>query len=52
VNGNYQCRSAGDNIMHKRKQIYTSLDHELIDYMFAILDFDEQSLKIKVSADY
>ncbi|MFC1760581.1 hypothetical protein ACFL6U_00700 [Planctomycetota bacterium] len=51
-NGLYQCRSAGDNIMHKRKKIHTSLDHELIDYMFAILDFDEQALRIKVSADY
>lgn len=51
-NGLYQCRSAGDNIMHKTKIIYTYLDKELIDFMFAILDFDEQTLRIKVSTDY
>ncbi|MFC1760579.1 hypothetical protein ACFL6U_00685 [Planctomycetota bacterium] len=50
--GLYQCRSAGDNIMHNRKKIHTSLDHELNDFMFAILDFDKQSLKIKVRTCY
>ncbi len=51
-NGIYQCRAAGDDIMHKPKVIYTSLQNDLNDFMFAVLDTDKQVLRIRVSASY
>jgi hypothetical protein len=51
-NGLYQCRAAGNDIMHEQKVIYKSLEKELNDFMFAVLDTDKKILKIKVSTNY
>ena len=50
--GYYQCRSAGDNIMHKKKTIKKDLDGDLNDFMLAVLDVDKKQLHIKVGTRY
>lgn len=50
--GLFQCRTAGDNIMHKKKEIILSLDKDLIDFILAILDIEKRQLIIKVRTKY
>ena len=50
--GLYQCRSAGDNILHAPKTIHTRLDHNLNDFMLAMLDHQQQRIIIQVSTNY
>ncbi len=50
--GLYQCRTAGNDIMHLPKIPCSSVEGDLNDYMFAVLDFDKKLLRIKVHASY
>ncbi|MBN2433581.1 MAG: hypothetical protein JXQ27_19095 [Acidobacteria bacterium] len=50
--GWYQCRSAGDDIMHRPKTVQGTLDRELNDFMLAVLDADTQQIVIRVSTSY
>jgi hypothetical protein len=50
--GLYQCRTAGDDIMHSLKVPCSARNGDLNDYMFAVLDFDSRVLRIRVHANY
>ncbi len=50
--GLFQCRTAGDDIMHKKKEIKPSLDKDLIDFMLVIIDTEKKQLIIKVRTKY
>jgi hypothetical protein len=50
--GLYQCRTAGNDIMHALKVPCTALKGDLNDYMFAVLDLDGRVLRIRVHANY
>uniref|UniRef100_A0A7V0Z3K0 Lipoprotein n=1 Tax=candidate division WOR-3 bacterium TaxID=2052148 RepID=A0A7V0Z3K0_UNCW3 len=50
--GLFQCRTAGDDIMHKKKEIKLSLEKDLIDFILAILDTEKKQLIIKVRTKY
>ncbi|MEO0185976.1 MAG: hypothetical protein ABIL20_09285, partial [candidate division WOR-3 bacterium] len=50
--GFYQCRTAGDDIMHKPKEIKMTLEKDLIDFMMAILDIEKRQLIIRVRTKY
>ncbi|MGB9721637.1 MAG: hypothetical protein ACPL28_09180 [bacterium] len=50
--GLYQCRTAGDDIMHKKKEIKVSLKKDLIDFILAILDIEKRQLIIRVRTKY
>ncbi|MCX7995517.1 MAG: hypothetical protein N3A65_07095 [candidate division WOR-3 bacterium] len=50
--GFYQCRTAGDDIMHRPKEIKLTLEKDLIDFMLAILDIEKMQLIIKVRTKY
>lgn len=52
TNGLYQCRTAGDNIMQARKTICSKLDHDLNDFILAILDYNTKRMIIKVGTKY
>jgi len=47
-----QCRSAGDDILYHPKVIHLTLDHDLNDFMLAVLDVEKKQLAIKVSTSY
>jgi hypothetical protein len=51
-NGLYQCRTAGNNILYESKTVHTTLDKDLNDYMFAVMDYDKKELAISVSTNY
>ncbi|MEO0162780.1 MAG: hypothetical protein ABIL74_10985 [candidate division WOR-3 bacterium] len=50
--GFYQCRTAGDDIMRKPKEIKMTLEKDLIDFMLAILDTEKRQLIIRVRTKY
>ncbi|MEO0136849.1 MAG: hypothetical protein ABIL86_04875 [candidate division WOR-3 bacterium] len=50
--GFYQCRTAGDDIMRKPKEIKMTLEKDLIDFMLAILDIEKRQLIIRVRTKY
>jgi len=50
--GLFQCRTAGDNIMHAEKRTCQELRQDLNDYMLAVLDRDAKRLIIKVGTKY
>ena len=50
--GYYQCRTAGDNIMYKKKRIVKNMNTDLNDFMLAVLDTERKILHIKVSTKY
>lgn len=52
AHGLYQCRSAGNDIMHARKTVHVELDRDLNDFMLAILDLDKERIVIKVGTKY
>ncbi len=52
VNGLYQCRTAGDDIMHKPKEIKLVLEKDLNDFMLVILDIEKKALVIRVRTKY
>lgn len=41
--GLYQCKTAGNDIMHSYKTPCSSKHGDLIDFMFAVLDFELQT---------
>ncbi len=50
--GLYQCKTAGDDIMHKTKEIKMTLEKDLYDFILAILDTEKKQLLIKVRTKY
>jgi len=50
--GLFQCRSAGDDIMHAPKTVHTRLESDLNDFMLALLDDGKRQILIKVSTSY
>ena len=52
VQGLFQCRSAGDDILHAPKTVHTRLESDLNDFMLAILDDGRKQVLIKVSTSY
>jgi hypothetical protein len=50
--GLYQCRTAGNSIMHYPKRIVIEPEKDLNDFMFAVLDYDKKELAIRVSTNY
>ncbi len=50
--GWYQCRTAGDDIMHKPKEIKLTLENDLIDFMLGILDTEKRQLIVRVRTKY
>jgi hypothetical protein len=52
THGLYQIRTAGTNIMHAPKSVYEKPDHDLHDFMLAMLDDDRKHIIIKVSTNY
>lgn len=50
--GLFQCRSAGDDILHARKTIHSRIDRDLNDFMLAILDHEQKQIVIQVSSNY
>jgi hypothetical protein len=52
ASGFFQCRTAGDDIMHTTKTIRTDLGDSINDLMLSILDSKQQQLIIKVRTGY
>lgn len=52
VKGLYQCRTAGDDIMHKPKEIKVVLEQDLNDFILAILDIEKKALIVRVRTQY
>lgn len=52
TNGLFQCRTAGDDIMHSKKAIRRNLGDSVNDLMLGILDRDRQQLIVKVATGY
>jgi hypothetical protein len=50
--GLYQCKTAGDNLMHNRKVPCDSKEGDLNDFMFAVLDPEKKELLIRVRTSY
>jgi hypothetical protein len=50
--GLYQCKTAGNDIMHSFKVPCSSVKGDLNDYMLAVLDFDGKVLRIRVQTKY
>lgn len=50
--GLFQCRSAGDDILHAPKTVHTRLESDLNDFMLALLDDAKRQILIKVSTSY
>lgn len=50
--GLFQCRTAGDDIMHTTKTIRTDLGNSINDLMLGILDSKQQQLIVKVRTGY
>ena len=50
--GLYQCRTAGNDIMHSVKVPCSAVKGDLNDYMLAVLDFHGRVLRIRVQAKY
>jgi len=52
IQGLFQCRSAGDDILHAPKTVHTRLESDLNDFMLALLDDGKRQILIKVSTSY
>lgn len=50
--GLYQCKTAGDNLMHNKKVPCDSKEGDLNDFMFAVLDLENKELHIRVHTSY
>lgn len=50
--GLFQCRTAGDDIMHAKKTVRVNLGESINDLMLGILDFKQQQLIVKVRTGY
>lgn len=50
--GLFQVRAAGTNILHARKRVLRDPQHDLNDFMLAMLDHEERRIIIKVSSRY
>lgn len=50
--GIWACRTAGDDLMHARKSDCLERPGRLNDAMFALLDFDRRTLRVRVKTDY
>lgn len=52
-NGLYQCKTAGDNVLHSwRKSPCSEKCGDLNDFIFAVLDIDNKVLRVKVHTRY
>lgn len=51
-NGFYRCLTAGDNIMYERKVSCSEKPGNLNDFMLAVLDLDNKTLRVKVHTAY
>ncbi len=51
-NGLFQCRTAGDDVMHARKTVVVNPDRDLNDFMLAMLDRQTKRLIVRVSSSY
>lgn len=52
-NGLYQCKTAGDNLLHSYSKVPCSeKSGDLNDFMFAVLDTKERVLRVKVHTRY
>jgi|OpeIllAssembly_1097287.scaffolds.fasta_scaffold18077_2 hypothetical protein len=52
TNGVWACRTAGDDVLHARKSDCLDREGPLSDCLFAILDFDRRTLRIRVKTAY
>jgi hypothetical protein len=52
AHGIWACRTAGDDLMRARKRDCLARTGRLNDAMFALLDFDRRSLRVRVKTDY
>ena len=51
--GLYQCKTAGDNILHSwKKGPCSEKSGDLNDFIFAVLDVDDKVLRVKVHTRY
>jgi hypothetical protein len=50
--GWYQIRTAGTNIMRAPKTIHATLDHDVNDFMLAVLDPKEHTVMVRLSTNY
>ena len=51
-NGFYRCLTAGDNLMYANKVSCSEKQGDLNDFMLAILDIDQHTLRVKVHTAY
>lgn len=51
-NGLYQCQTSGSDIMHYPKVPCSSRSGDLHDFMFGVLDFEHQTLRVKINTRY
>ncbi len=51
-NGLYQCQTSGSDIMHDPKVPCSLKSGDLRDFMFAVLDFEHQTLRVRVNTLY
>ncbi len=52
TSGLFQIRTAGDDIMHTVKRVYHLPDHDLNDFMLALLNANKKQIVIRVKTSY